>query len=64
MYKRQIVMLLGSDVLSFKWNWSKLNVLAENLDVSLQIAKHEIADGDAEHVGELWTDGYPSYNPV
>jgi len=59
-----ILDLVDAGALSFKWNWTKLNELAERLDVSLQIAKHEIADGDEEHVGELWKDGYPSYELI
>ena len=50
--------LMAADVVRLSWQWSKLERLADQCDVSLRIAKHEVSDGDEEHVGENWTTSY------
>ena len=50
--------LMAADVVRLSWQWSKLERLADRRDVSLRIAKHEVSDGDEEHVGENWTTSY------
>ena len=50
--------LMEHDVVRLSWQWSKLQAEANRRDVSLRIAKHEVADGDDEHVGELWATAY------
>lgn len=48
--------LLDADVVRLAWRWTDLQNLANDLDVTLSVAKHEIADGDPEAlVGEVWT---------
>ena len=52
---KTISALLGGNAVEFKWRWTELQKLADVFDVSLVIAKHEIADGDPEAlIGEVW----------
>lgn len=41
-------------VVTLSWSWSRLRQAADRHDVSLDIAQHEIEDGDEAMVGEVW----------
>jgi hypothetical protein len=48
--------LIDAGAVRLQWQWTGLNRLADDYDVDLVIAKHEIADGDPDAlVGEVWT---------
>lgn len=57
--------LVNSDVLRLTWRWTSLKRLAEELDLTLSIAKHEITDGDVDaDIGERWKTASASFVPV
>lgn len=57
--------LVEAEVVTVKWNWSKLEQYAARHGVTLTIAGKEITPDDAEHdVGLVWTKSNPSYDPV
>lgn len=57
--------LVDEKVIRITWSWTNLQKLADKLNLSLMVAKHEIMDGDPElDVGEVWGWGSPSYEPV
>lgn len=57
--------LLRLDVIRISWQWTNLSEFAAKYDLPLNIAKHEIEDGDPEFdIGEVWDWGYPRYEAV
>lgn len=48
----------------FDWKISKVRNLARDAGVTLTTAQREVSDGDEAHIGEVWQDGYPSYEPI
>ena len=48
--------LIDSGAVRLQWQWTGLNRLAEEYDVTIPVAKHEIEDGDPDAlVGEVWS---------
>jgi hypothetical protein len=48
--------LIDAGAVRLTWQWTGLNRLADEYDVTLRVAKHEIADGDPDAlIGEVWT---------
>lgn len=50
--------LIEADVIRVSWQWTKMRNLALNADIGLRIAGHEIAEDEAQHVGETWKSRY------
>ena len=49
-------LLLHGNAVELKWRWTQLQSVADVWDVTLPIAKHEIADGDPDAlIGEVWS---------
>lgn len=59
-----LVALIKMDVVRLSWQWKKLDNAADQYDITLRIAKHEITDGDDADVGVIPDVGYPQYKPV
>jgi len=48
--------LIAFDAVRLQWQWTGLQKAANEWDVTLAVAKHEISDGDPDAlVGEVWT---------
>ena len=48
--------LLERDVVRLQWRWTDLQKAAEQDDVTLRVANHEITDGDPDaDVGAVWS---------
>jgi hypothetical protein len=48
--------LRDADAVRLTWRWTELQQAARDLDLTLNVAKHQIEDGDpSAHVGEVWT---------
>lgn len=55
MLSEAIVHAMNADALRIQWQWTNLQKLVDELDVTLTIAKHEISDGDPQAlIGEVW----------
>lgn len=50
--------LVAQDVVRIEWQWTKLQRAAQQFDVTLIVAQHEIDDGDEALVGEVWSSRY------
>lgn len=53
--------LIASKALRLSWQWTALKKEANEYNVTLAVAHHEILDGDEADVGEVWVDDYPKY---
>jgi hypothetical protein len=50
-------LLMEADAVRLQWRWTQLKNACHRYDVPLDIAFHEIEDGDPDAmVGEIWTD--------
>jgi len=55
-YDDPLRLLMAEDAVRLTWRWTQLQAAAEQHDVTLSIAKHEIEDGDPDAlVGEVWS---------
>lgn len=62
---RTLRTLLDLGVIKITWQYTKLMEVADQYNITLRVAKHEIQDGDPDaDIGELWGRGYPSYEPI
>lgn len=59
-----IAYLVKHKVIKLSWSWTNLKKLAEQLDLPLTVAQHEITEGDEADVGEVWGWGTPSYKGI
>lgn len=50
-----LMRLVAKGVVKLSWQWRKLQKEADEQNMTLAIAKHEVADGDEAHVGEVWS---------
>ena len=58
------VWLFNRDVVRLEWQFKKLLSAANEADVTLATAHHEITDGDDADIGVFKKKGYPSYERV
>lgn len=60
-----LLWLIERGVVKMSWSWKNLQAVADELDLELTVAKHEITDGDlTADVGEVWGWGTPSYKGI
>ena len=58
------VWLYNKDVVRLSWQFQKLLSAANEADVTITTAHHEIVDGDDADIGVFKKKGYPSYERV
>jgi hypothetical protein len=58
---KAMAMLVAADVLKLNWQWKKLQQFVAENDITIQIAQHEISEGDEADVGEVWTTSSVRY---
>lgn len=56
-------LLMDRGVIDFKWKYTPLIELLEEIDVGVNIAYHKVEEGDTEYdIGRVKLPGYPSYS--
>ena len=58
------VMLWRRDAVRIEWQFKKLLAAANQFDVTIATAQHEITEGDDADIGVYPKKGYPTYKPV
>ena len=56
--------LIKMDVVRLEWQFKKLMNLAQQYDVTIATAQHEIVEGDDADIGVYKGRGYPSYERI
>jgi hypothetical protein len=56
--------LLNRNIITIEWRFKALTSFLDEKDISISVARHDVTDGDPEHMGRWLKPDYPSYTPV
>ena len=59
-----LVSLIAMDVVRLDWQFTKLINAAEQYDITIATAQHEITEGDDADIGVYRGKGYPKYEAL